>query len=264
MTTSQTLADTIQQVRSGVFHIVFLDENDRKIGSGSAFAIKGRLVTNNHVFSAPANSRVWVSREEHLAPTDGVLLSHKEWTSRLIFGSDENNGDFAVLDMPELEQFSPHKFEMKKSDSLRMGEEVLFMGYPLDHSNVVAHRGSVSSIYKSNTVSVIQIDGSVNASNSGGPLIDLLDLKVAGIITRRATGLTSIMDQLRTAVEQNVQLLERARAPGSKVIIGGVDPVEVAKVNQIQMLQVLGEIERSANVGIGYAFSLNDLIEQLD
>jgi hypothetical protein len=46
-----SLADTISNVRSGLFQIAFANENNEKIGGGSAFLVNDLLVTNNHVFA---------------------------------------------------------------------------------------------------------------------------------------------------------------------------------------------------------------------
>ena len=53
---------------------------------------------------------------------------------------------------------------------------------------------------KSNGVDIIQLDASVNSSNSGGPLIHPESGDVFGIITRKATGLTDMFDELRVTV----------------------------------------------------------------
>ena len=43
------------------------------------------------------------------------------------------------------------------------------------------------------------------------------------------------------------------------VSIAGIDPIAALEIGQQQMLTTVSEIERSANVGIGYAFSISDL-----
>jgi hypothetical protein len=42
--------------------------------------------------------------------------------------------------------------------------------------------------------------------------------------------------------------------------VGVVDPVAGLRASQHQMLATLGEIERQANVGIGYAFSAEHIM----
>jgi hypothetical protein len=101
----------------------------------------------------------------------------------------------------------------------------------------------------------------VNAANSGGPLILPETGEVIGIVTRKATGLSNMFDILRDSLRRNLQELTRLRSGGGSISIGGVDPVQAAEVTQSQLLILLDQIERSANVGIGYAFSAKHLLE---
>lgn len=78
--------------------------------------------------------------------------------------------------------------------------------------------GIISSFYKSRMVDIIQIDGSVNASNSGGQLIDLETSEVIGIITRKATGLTQMFNELRSIIQENIQFLHHQNSQGAMFI----------------------------------------------
>lgn len=52
-----SLADTVANVRSGLFQIAFIDANKAIIGGGSAFLVKDDLlVTNHHVFVKHQNA----------------------------------------------------------------------------------------------------------------------------------------------------------------------------------------------------------------
>ena len=44
------------------------------------------------------------------------------------------------------------------------------------------------------------------------------------------------------------------------ISIQGIDPTQAFRASQHQMLRMTYELERSANVGIGYAFSVAELI----
>jgi S1-C subfamily serine protease len=167
------LADTFERVKSGVFHIVYLDGNDRRLGSGTGFASCGFLITNHHVFICPQNCRVWIRCEADVTPDQGLVLSSTAFRQRLKSGSTGAQMDFAVLDLPELvKQDGVHNFQLTGPRGYRVGQTVAFLGYPFEHNNLTCHQGIISSFFDSPPAKVIQIDGSVNASNSGGPLID--------------------------------------------------------------------------------------------
>ena len=95
-----THRDIIDQARTGVFHIVFVNEG-KVVASGSAFLAGRKLVTNNHVFAGPPNGQV-VIRGVDSDPEDildGCVLTRSEFSQRLLSGSDEHNHDYAILDV---------------------------------------------------------------------------------------------------------------------------------------------------------------------
>jgi S1-C subfamily serine protease len=247
------LMELFEQVRSGVFHINFVAQG-RRVASGSGFLVSGLLVTNNHVFRGPPNAEVFIRHADSDPQRfeDAVRMPSAEFARRLRSGSDEQNFDFAVLDMPELVRDGTHQFTFAPENTAKVGKSVAFLGYPLEHQNLVCHAGLISSIYQTGPVKVLQLDASVNASNSGGPLLDVGTGQVIGIVTRKATGLTQMFQQLLQSFEQNIQALQGAQG---MVGLGGVDPILALMASQRQMQTVAREIERSANVGIGYAFS---------
>lgn len=257
-----SLSETVAKVRSGVFHVVFLDETGKRIGSGTAFTSRGCLVTNGHVFDAPpGTSQVWVRQDGDQNPAQGTCLSIHDFEGRLIVASPAAEYDYAVLDVPELHVRNPHQFEIIGHSTKRVGQPVAFLGYPLEHQNLVCHAGIISSFYMTNLVNVIQIDASVNPSNSGGPLFDTGSGEVIGIVTRKATGLTNIFDELRTAIRGNVALLENMQ---EFITFGNFSIKQALSASQMAILRTLDQIERSANVGIGYAFSCDHLLQEAD
>ncbi len=253
-----SLADVFDRV---IFHIVYLDGQQNRIASGSAFSTCGYLVTNHHVFLGFAGSRAWIRREGEEDPSKGFVLGLGEFQKRLRSGSEQKDFDFAVLDVPEVVAHKEvYSFALKGKAGYRCGENVAFAGYPFEHLNLTSHTGMISSFFKSGQVEVIQLDASVNPSNSGGPLFDVASGDVLGIVTRRATGLTRAFDELRRTLTANIQVIGAARAGGA-VRLMRIDPLEVLTIGQRQMLLTLDEIERQANVGIGYAFSAQHLMD---
>ena len=78
----------------------------------------------------------------------------------------------------------------------------------------------------------------------------MIDGQVVGVVARKATGLTQAFDQLIQSFEQNATVLEAA---SGGVVMSGIDPLKVLALTQQQMQMVSAQLERSANVGIGYA-----------
>lgn len=246
------LPDLFDRLRSGVLHINFVRAGNR-IASGSAFVVGDYVVTNNHVFRGPTDCEVVIrfSDSDPKQSNDGVVLPYAQFATRLVSGSDEKNFDFAILRVPEIFPRATHRFSFSQPNSARIGMNIAFLGYPLEHLNLVCHAGIISSIYQSGPVKVLQLDASVNHSNSGGPLVDVQTGDVLGVITRKATGLTQMFQELLQSFEQNIKAFEAAKG---MVGLAGIDPMAALAIGQRQLQHVSHEIERSANVGIGYAF----------
>jgi S1-C subfamily serine protease len=169
----------------------------------------------------------------------------------------ENSFDYAILDVPQLFDGSEHQFLVELPGTRRIGDQIAILGFPFEHQNLTVHTGVISSFYQSNLAQVVQLDASINSGNSGGPVIDPRNGAVFGIVTRKATGLTATFDHLRRALDQNIQLAQHAVG---MMQMGSFDPAQGFIAGQSQIIATLAEIERQANVGIGYAISTEHIM----
>jgi S1-C subfamily serine protease len=254
-----SLQDTIEQVRSGVLQLAFANAQNEKIGGGSAFISHGLVVTNHHVFLGHQTAASVGLRNDRMLSGQYRLLSANDFASRLVTGSQESSYDYAVLRIPEVVDETVFQFALETPGSRRIGCTIALLGFPLEHDNLTCHQGVISSFYESGPAKIIQLDASINAGNSGGPLIDPDSGAVIGVVTRKATGLSRLFKKLRERMRKNI---EAASASGGMMSVGGLDPVKAFVASQHQMMLTLDEIERQANVGIGYAFSSEHLLAE--
>lgn len=254
-----SLADTVARVRSGILQIVFADANDNKLGGGSAFLSNGLVITNHHVFLGHLNAaKVGIHRDD-MPIGQFRIFAPRDFAACLVTGSEENSYDYAVLRLPETIHQNDYQFTLQNPGARRIGDSIALLGFPLEHDNLTCHQGVISSFYESGVAKIIQVDASVNAGNSGGPLIDPESGMVIGVVTRKATGLSRLFNELRQSIKQNIQI---AQAATGGISIGGLDPVQAFIASQNQMQATMNEIERQANVGIGYAISAEHLLAE--
>lgn len=232
-------------------------KGNEKIASGSGFIIDGYLVTNNHVFSCPPSEKIVL---EFVEQDGSTIKFHKElnkdnFMAALKEGSTEENWDFAILEINELKKMPSLKFCQPEKE-LPIGMPIGLLGYAFGDNNLSIHAGMISSQFSKNDVKYIQVDASVNTGNSGGPLIDLETSEVIGIVTRAATGLTKMFDELIESFDKNIETMQTVKG---MIELGSVDPMEALIISQSQMARISKEIKRSANVGIGYAFALDQI-----
>lgn len=258
------LVELIASVRSGVVQIV-AERNRQRIGSGSAFLVKGGLVTNNHNLRSASFDALAI-RFPDTDPEDPTNYIRIIPDDCVAIESQENEKDYAYLRVSGPEFKGRHLFEFSTDASpLSAGEQVLFLGFPFGMPQLTCHVGHVSSIHDRNGIEIIQIDGSVNGGNSGGPLLDLKTGMVAGIVTRAVTGIIeNEFKNLIAALRQNQEVCKKMP---SIMKVGGVDPIQAIGASQAAMEQIARNLFRSANVGIGYAYSsvyVRDAIARLE
>ena len=144
-------------------------------GSGSGFIVRsdGFAITSAHV----------VRDYGHVVVR---LHDQSEYSARVV---ERNDGlDVAYLDMEDI--YNLPAITVGDSDRLRLGEDVLAIGYPLAQSaadTAIITRGILSS----RKAELLQIDAALNPGNSGGPLLNSAGC-VVGINTmvlRQAKGI---------------------------------------------------------------------------
>lgn len=154
--------------------------------------------------------------------------------------------DFAVLKLRTKPAKSTAKLPLASGKTMvKVGDEVVFSGYPLATPGMVTHRGMVSGLDQSG--SVIFVQAPINKGNSGGALVDAQG-QVVGIISMREGGIGKGLTDLSVSIE-------RAAAQGQVQILG-VDPLQGTKA-------IIQTLDRYISTGIGYARSVGFVNEYL-
>lgn len=166
----------IVNVRVTSFGIGVEGELQRGVGQGSGVVIdpRGIIVTNFHVVQGGLEVEVKV--------TDG-----KTFVGEVIGGDQER--DLAVIQVDADDLVS---IDLGESRLLRLGDEVIAIGFPLGLGGPTVTRGIVSAIDRTiepegglRLENILQTDAAINPGNSGGAMIDLNGLLV-GINTAAA------------------------------------------------------------------------------
>jgi S1-C subfamily serine protease len=174
----------------------------------------GEIVTNAHVVGDAQTVHVRLNGESE--PRDAAVVA-----------SDPAR-DLALLRV-DTTGLSPARFAAP--DDIRLGDEVLAIGYALDldgdptvTSGIVSSLGRTLSTESGALKGLIQTDAAVSSGNSGGPLVNALG-GVVGIITLvSSTGLGSTANGLAFAISVGELLPEveqlRGQANGKTTASG--------------------------------------------
>lgn len=236
-----------------IAHIV-VTNNGNRISSGSGFIIENKLVTCGHMISGMRSNAVSV-RFPHASGMQNPLWNFPNGFDdmRCAGFSDANSYDYAIFEPPAGMILGPSlRFAQDEPD---VGSAVCALGFPFERDELTLGHGLISAAVNSGVARLLKLDMSINPSNSGGPLINLENGEVVGVVARKATGLSAAFDRLRGSFDQNIEILNTVRG----LSMGGIDPFEVFRVTQAQMKIVATELERSAQVGIGWAVYVDPL-----
>jgi S1-C subfamily serine protease len=207
----------IERVAPGIAKVIVLDNDDRlSTGSGFLYGKKGILVTCNHVVQGSKSVVVRFHGDD-----DQTVRQAK-----VVVNDAEH--DLALLrldvDREPLQALSP-----KAARNVRPGMPVLFSGYPLSLSALTTHQGILSAVETDAIgVTTYLIDGTVNAGNSGCPLMNE-NGEVLGVVNAKRREKAAILNEV-----------EEMQA--SAISLHGVELVAIYKA-----------LVSNVQLGIGYA-----------
>lgn len=192
---SSGVAEVVRKSLPSVVNVrvVGLDESfggdeSRAQGSGVIIDGTGYIVTNNHVIEGAAEVEVVFTDES---------LEDPRAQGRVI-GTDPDK-DLAVI---KVEVNGLRAIELGSEDSLRLGDEVIALGFPLGLGGATVTAGIVSAKERDISVGagrgldqellegVLQTDAAINPGNSGGALVDRAG-RLVGINTAAAAASTA-------------------------------------------------------------------------
>jgi S1-C subfamily serine protease len=216
-------ADVVARVLKGVVNVETVGFDGAKgEGSGVVIGRRGIIVTNNHVVEGARTVRVSFNDGRHLAPVRASVVGTAP------------ERDLAILQVP-LKDLVP--LTLGRSSTLRLGDGVLAIGFPLELGGPTVTQGIVSGLdrtYRPQRGPVLegllQTDAAINPGNSGGALVDLQG-RLVGINTAAAkagaaenVGFAIAIDAARPVIAEI-----QAKPAGQRAWLGiAFDSVETA------------------------------------
>jgi hypothetical protein len=218
-------------------------------GSGFHFLQPGIIITNYHVITGHQAQRtpiVAVTEDDHRIDLE------------LVSFSPVTEFDFAILRAESTTLNGRHVLHPKVPSKYVRGTEVAFSGFPHGIPHLLVQRAVISGQISND---VFYIDGSVNGGNSGGPIVDISDGAVVGIITQRRFLGAQDLDKLRVAAKQLRAHCQQIAGSGS-VQIMGIDFGGFSSLMAEAMLLIQEVLEANANTGIGIGYSIRFVSEK--
>ena len=210
-------------------------------GSGFHFQKQDIVVTNFHVVKPYMYQRMKIFGKTELG---------NQRELELLAYSPENKFDYAILRMKDKLNEKRVILEPKCITPAR-GVRVCFSGFPHGINDLLVQTAYVSGPF--NRLG-FYMDGSVNGGNSGGPIVDMSDMKVIGIVTKRRFLTPVDLNQLNRDLEL---IYEHFQQMGGRagVVIAGIDFGQFAQLmsKAFGVLRIILEVNANTGIGIGYS-----------
>jgi S1-C subfamily serine protease/regulation of enolase protein 1 (concanavalin A-like superfamily) len=195
-TAAESHEETIRRIKDATVFIKVRTEKEQGSGSGFVFQVNGDTVlvaTNHHVIAPHLEGA-----EEEADPKDAAIKAdvtvvfrsgrgsaEQSVPAEIIATDREGNRDLAILRVTGVTN-PPRPIVLSQESHPTETMPVLIYGFPFGNIDkmlnnavqggpaITINKGSVSSLRLNefNKVSYIQIDGSLNPGNSGGPVVD--------------------------------------------------------------------------------------------
>jgi S1-C subfamily serine protease len=202
--------------------------NATKNASGFVGPEPGTVLTCAHVVSERGLQLSKVSVSGKPAQVEGVL----------------GDIDLAILSADEREVS-----ETGSMGSLKVGDPLMFAGYPTGVAGPSVFSGILSAqgegLVDFPRCRLLQVNGMINAGNSGGPLFKVGSKSVVGIITAKYVPLLREIENLRSILRSIPQF-------PSEVAVGQVDFSKFVNLTVHALRSVSGSL-LLVQVGTGYA-----------
>ncbi|HAL65460.1 MAG TPA: hypothetical protein DCP10_07845 [Bacteroidales bacterium] len=218
-------------------------------GSGFHFQKKNIVLTNFHVVKPNTSQSVKIFSKTELG-------NHTEL--ELLAYSPENEFDYAILKTKEKLDEERVVLEPKCIIPTR-GMSVCFSGFPHGINDLLVQTAYVSGPFDKVG---FYIDGSVNGGNSGGPIIDMSDMKVIGVVTQRRYLTPIDLNQVNRNLEVIYKHFQQMGGRAG-IIISGVDFGQFAQLISKSFNIFRNILEANANTGIGIGYRIEFVNQKL-
>src|SRR5215210_8564578 len=172
-----SIADAVERVLPSVVNVRTLTFGGGKgEGSGVVLDRGGIIITNNHVIEGTTKVTVAFNDGKHVRPLPGTVIGTAA------------ERDLAVIRVRATDLVP---LALGRSSSLRLGDPVIALGYPLGFGGPTVTQGIVSGLDRTveadgpRLEGLLQTDAAINPGNSGGALVDRAG-RLVGINTAKA------------------------------------------------------------------------------
>jgi len=250
-----------KECHSSVCSIHFLSKSGTRITTFTGFRIKDYLITNDIIdkYTDPDKVYIQFTMEDGYSKRAGKTMTYDVFKERIIHTGGKNVPGYVIIRLEKNEFPNIPSLRCSKKVDYDIGHPVAVLGYQLNQNNLAIKSGIISSFFRNQDgIHYIQVDSSIKQGNVGSPLIETENMEVIGVIGHHLASIAQSYIRLRNIFNRNIEILTEVQG---KFSFGDIDPIQVLIANQNQIKHIATELFKSANMRVGFAVELYNLID---
>lgn len=250
-----------KECHSSVCSIHFLSKAGTRIITFTGFRIRDYLITDDIIdkFTQPAKVYIRFTKADGQSEKAGKTLTYSAFKERIFHPGGKNIPGYVIIRMDDKEFKNIPSLKCSRKVDYDIGHPIAVLGYQLDQDNLTLKNGIISSFFThQNGINYIQVDASIKQGNAGSPLIETENMEVIGVIGHQLASIARSYLRMMKIFNRNLDILKEVQG---KYNFNEIDPVQVLIVNQNQIKHIATELFKTANMRVGFAVELCNLID---
>lgn len=218
------IKNQIKGIRAAIIAIGFrpADNQINILGSGFAISDDGKILSSAHLYNQLKEEQIKTLMGMAMVKQEPNGLEQYQWLPLSLIKKNDQD-DLVLFQIENSGSTLLKKLELADSDSVQVGDDTYFVGFPYA-AQLVNDGFGITLIANKTMISNIKVDGVdtshprnwfivdaiSNPGNSGCPLVDVESNKVIGVM--------AIAFRMKSMVQQNLDIREPMHIAGAKPI----------------------------------------------
>lgn len=219
------IINIIEKNKKAIILVALVKQAENQVsirGTGFIISKDGKFITNAHVYKElPENEKQHLMVKIMDKDDAKGIFHYKNYKAELLKIDDENDIAFMQIINEEKIEFEVIS-DFENSESLKEGNEAIFMGYPLATEflsmgfgiTMISNSCIISSVKRRSTdgsLHFFMIDSHVNNGSSGSPIFSMETGKVIGIVSGKISQRIPMPDGKIIDVPSNIGICRPAK-----------------------------------------------------
>jgi len=250
-----------KECHSAVCSIHFLSKAGTHITTFTGFRIRDYLITDDIItkFEHPEKVYLKFVNEDGFTERAGKSMTYKTFKERIVYPGGEKIPGYSIIRLDDKEFRKIPSLKCGRRINYEIGQPIAVLGYQNDQGNLAIKGGIISSFFTlPDGLNYIQLDSAIQQGNAGCPVIETENMEVIGVIGHHLSSLARSYHRIMKIFNRNLSILNAVQG---KYSFDDVDPVQVLIANQNQIKHIAKEFFKNANVRVGFAVELCNMID---